>query len=154
VDQLRRGARLQDPAAELGVHSRRQRGPLPGLVGGAERLRRVDPGHRVPAPAVRRRPVLHPRPGGAAAQRAGDPARVRAAANAWSARRALQGGQAAALHRGGLRPGGLGTQDLLRWGHPAAGGAAAGQPQRGPWHRQGRVGEVLQQRQHRRDLFR
>jgi hypothetical protein len=66
----------------------------------------------------------------------------------------LQGGQAAALHRGGLRPGGLGAQDLVRGGHPAAGGAAVGQPQRSPGDRQGRVGEVLQQRQHRRHLLR
>ena len=121
-----------------GVHPRRQRGPLRGVVGGAERLRRVDPGHRLPAPRVRRRRVLRPRPGRPAAQRAGYPARVRAAAHAGPARARSTGRTSSSRYTAvGLRPGGLGAEDLVRWGHPAAGGAAAGQPQRGPGDRQG-----------------
>src|SRR4029453_6265236 len=72
-------------------------------------------------------------------------AHLRDAADPGPARRAVRGEQAAALHRGRLRPGGLGAQDLVRRGHPAAGRAAAGQPQRRPRRREGHVGEVLQQ---------
>ena len=84
LDQLRGGAGLQHPAPERELHPRRQRGPLRRLVDSAERVRRMDPGHRLPAPRVRRRRVLHPRPGRAAAQRAGSAATSTASCRRWA----------------------------------------------------------------------
>ena len=71
VDQLQRRAGLLDPAAELVVRARPERAALPRLGGGAERVRRVAPGHLAPAPAIRPEPVLPARRGGARARAPG-----------------------------------------------------------------------------------